>query len=104
MRGARGLKRTLAGCLALLFLCSSCSVLKEETAEQWEDVLPTEVTQAGSVTVYPSLYYMDETTGQLMLSSGELQLEDWKQSPTAIVQALLDSPIDLGFGYISSKT
>lgn len=104
MRGAHGLKRTLAGCLALLFLCSSCSVLKEETAEQWEDVLPTEVTQAGSVTVYPSLYYMDETTGQLMLSSGELQLEDWKQSPTAIVQALLDSPIDLGFGYISSKT
>ena len=49
MRGAHGLKRTLAGCLALLFLCSSCSVLKEETAERFLESMEMQKAPLGCV-------------------------------------------------------
>ena len=97
------MRKWVALVLCLVFLCSGCSVLKEEKNTQGISLLPHPLEQTGYLTIYPILYYIDETTGKIMSTSTELQVEEWVESPVLIVQALLSSQIDLGFGYIGSK-
>lgn len=97
------MRKWIALLVCLLFLCNGCSVLKEEKKIQEISLLPQQLEQTGYLTIYPILYYIDETTGKIMSTSTKLQIEEWIQSPVLIVQALLSSQIDLGFGYIGSK-
>ncbi len=97
------MRKGIALLLVLILLCSSCSILKEKKSEQKISLLPPKIQSTQYLTVYPTLYYVDYTTGKIMTTSTKLQVQDWKQSPLLIIQSLLASQLDLGFGYIGNK-